>query len=101
MTIAGLAGEIASYVLVGPVAFYPSTPLMLTGIFLCAFGSGLLEPALGGLVSEAAGTRDQGMVQGGNQALHSLTNIAAPLAAGLLYTQFGSSTPFFVGAVIL
>jgi DHA1 family tetracycline resistance protein-like MFS transporter len=101
MTIAGLIAEIASYLLVGAVAFMPSPLLMLVAVFLFAFGSGLLEPALGGLISEAAGPREQGMVQGGNQAIRALLNIGGPLLAGLLYTQFGAASPFVVGAVIL
>jgi MFS transporter, DHA1 family, tetracycline resistance protein len=101
MTIAGLIAEIASYLLVGAVALVPSPLLMLAGVFMFAFGSGLLEPALGGLVSEAAGPGEQGMVQGGNQAIHALLNISGPLLAGLLYTRFGGASPFVVGAAIL
>lgn len=101
MTIAGLVAEIVSYILVGSVAFVPSPLLLLAGIFAFAFGSGLLEPALGGLVSEVTGPRDQGTVQGGNQAIRSLLNIAGPLLAGVLYTRFGQATPFAVGAVVL
>ncbi|HEU5013059.1 MAG TPA: MFS transporter [Roseiflexaceae bacterium] len=101
MTIAGLIAEIVSYLLVGAVALVPSPLLMLVGIFMFAFGSGLLEPALGGLVSAAAGPREQGIVQGGNQAIRSLLNIAGPLLAGLLYARFGGAVPFGVGAVIL
>jgi MFS family permease len=101
MTIAGLIAEIASYLLVGAVAVVPSVALMLVGVFMFAFGSGLLEPALGGLVSEVTGPREQGVVQGGNQAIRSLVNIGGPLLAGLLYTQFGGASPFVVGAAIL
>ncbi|HEU5097947.1 MAG TPA: MFS transporter [Roseiflexaceae bacterium] len=101
LTIAGLLAEIASYLLVAAVAFVPSPLVMLAGVFMFAFGSGLLEPALGGLVSEAAGPREQGMVQGGNQAIRALLNIGGPLLAGLLYTQFGEASPFVVGAAIL
>jgi MFS transporter, DHA1 family, tetracycline resistance protein len=101
MTIAGLSAEIASYLLVGAVALVPSPLLMLVGVFMFAFGSGLLEPALGGLVSEAAGPREQGIVQGGNQAIRSLLNIVGPPLAGLLYIEFGGASPFVVGAIIL
>jgi DHA1 family tetracycline resistance protein-like MFS transporter len=101
MTVAGLVAEIVSYLLVGAVALAPSPLLMLAGVFLFAFGSGLLEPALGGLLSAAAGPREQGIVQGGNQAIRALLNIGGPLLAGLLYTQFGGATPFFTGAAIL
>ena len=101
LTIAGLVVQIASYGLIGAVAIVPSAMLMLAGVFLFAFGSGLLEPALGALVSRAAGPRDQGTIQGGNQAIRALTNIAGPLLAGVLYTQYGGATPFWLGALVL
>jgi MFS transporter, DHA1 family, tetracycline resistance protein len=101
LTIAGLMAEIVSYLLVGAIAIVPSILLMLAGVFLFAFGSGLLEPALAGLVSGAAGPSEQGLVQGGNQAIRALLNIAGPLLAGLLYTRLGGAAPFVVGATVL
>lgn len=101
LMIAGLIAQSVSYVLIGAVALVQSNALMLAGIFLFAFASGLLEPALGALVSAAAGPRDQGTVQGGNQAIRALTNIVGPLVAGGLYTGFGGAAPFWLGGAIL
>jgi DHA1 family tetracycline resistance protein-like MFS transporter len=101
LTIAGLICEAVGYVLVGAVAFVPHPALLLAGIFFFAFGSGLLEPALGALTSMAASSREQGIVQGGNQALRSLTQIAGPLLAGVLYIQFGGAAPYWLGAAVL
>ena len=101
LTIAGLATQILSYLLVGSVAFVHAPLLLLTGIFVFSVGSGLLEPALGALVSVSTDERQQGIVQGGNQSLRALTQIVGPILAGVLYVQFGGATPFFLGAVVL
>ena len=50
-----------------------------------AFGAGLLEPSLGGLVSRSAKPGQQGRVQGANQSLQSITRIIGPLLANYLY----------------
>ncbi|MBA3943527.1 MAG: MFS transporter [Herpetosiphonaceae bacterium] len=101
LTIAGLICEAIAYVLVGAVALTPQPVLMLVGIIFLAVGSGLLEPSLNGLTSAATGPREQGTVQGGNMALRSLTNIAGPLVAGVLYIRLGGETPYWLGAVVL
>ncbi len=36
-----------------------------------------------------------------SQALRSLTQIAGPLLAGLLYTQLGGESPFWLGAAVM
>jgi DHA1 family tetracycline resistance protein-like MFS transporter len=101
LIIAGLVAEIAGYALIAAVAFAPSPLLLLAGVFLFAFGSGFFEPALGGLMSDAAGPREQGIVQGGYQAIRSLLGIAGPLLAGVLYTRFGAASPCVVGGVVV
>jgi predicted MFS family arabinose efflux permease len=62
---------------------------------------GLLEPALNGLISAATGPREQGVVQGGNGALRSLTTIVGTLLAGEMYLRFGGETPYWLGAAVL
>jgi DHA1 family tetracycline resistance protein-like MFS transporter len=101
LTFAGLICEALGFVLVGAIGLVPQPALMWGGILLIAAGSGLLEPSLNALISTAAGSRDQGAVQGGNEALHALINVAGPLLAGLLYVQFGGEAPYWLGAAIL
>ena len=98
---AGLICEAIGYVLVGATALVPQPAFLLVGIVLFAFGSGLLEPSLRALISTAAGPRDQGAVQGGNEALGSLNGIVGPLLAGALYVKLGGEAPFWLGAAIL
>jgi DHA1 family tetracycline resistance protein-like MFS transporter len=101
MTAAGLVCEAAAYVLIGALALVHQPALMVVGLLLFAFGSGLLEPALAALTSRAATDREQGVVQGGNQALHSLAQIVGPLLAGMLYVNLGGEMPYWLGAAIL
>jgi len=101
LTSAGLICEAVGYVLVGVTALVPQPAFLLTGIFLFAVGSGLLEPPLNALISTAAGPREQGTVQGGNEALTSLNGIIGPLLAGVLYVRFGGEAPYWLGATIL
>jgi DHA1 family tetracycline resistance protein-like MFS transporter len=101
LTAAGLVCEAAAYVLIGALALVHQPALMVVGLLLFAFGSGLLEPALGALTSRAATDREQGVVQGGNQALHSLAQIVGPLLAGMLYSRLGGEIPYWLGAAIL
>lgn len=101
LIVAGLICEAVGFTLIGAVALVPQAAFLLVGIFFFAVGSGLLEPALNGLTSAAVGPREQGIVQGGNAALESLTQIAGPLPAWLLYLRFGGATPYWLGAVVL
>jgi len=101
LTIGGLACEMLAYLLIGAIAFVPSALFLWGGIVCYIVGSGLLEPSLGGLVSRAAGRRQQGLVQGGSQSIQSLARILGPLGGGLLYAQVGHASPYWSGALIV
>ena len=66
-----------------------------------AIGTGFLEPASRGLISQAAGPRQQGVVQGGSQSIQSLAMVVGPLIGGVLYTQIGHVVPFWFGAGVV
>jgi DHA1 family tetracycline resistance protein-like MFS transporter len=55
LTIGGLICEMTAYLLIGAVAFVPSTLLLWGGIACYILGSGLLEPSLGGLLYAQVG----------------------------------------------
>lgn len=101
MTTVGLVCEIAGYTLIGAVALTHSAVILLAGIALYAIGTGLVEPASRGLVSQSVGSREQGVVQGGSQSLQSLTLIIGPLLGGFLYTQYGHAIPYWAGAAVV
>jgi DHA1 family tetracycline resistance protein-like MFS transporter len=98
LTVAGLACEIIAYLLLGAVAIVPTPLFVFAGIIMFAIGTGLLEPASRGLISQAAGPRQQGVVQGGSQSIQSLAMVIGPVLGGMLYTQVGHVTPFWSGA---
>ena len=100
LTLGGLICVIIGYLLISSIAFVPSAILLLAGIVLFAGGGGLIEPALRGLTSEAAGPREQGVVQGGSQSIQSLALILGPLWGALLYTQLGHASPYWSGAAL-
>jgi MFS transporter, DHA1 family, tetracycline resistance protein len=100
VTIAGFVFAIMTYLLMGTVVFIPSAVLVYAGIVLFGVSSGLIEPALRGLISQAAGPREQGVVQGSSQSIQSLAMIVGPLVGAALYTGLGHASPYWLGAVI-
>jgi MFS transporter, DHA1 family, tetracycline resistance protein len=87
--------------LLGLVAFIASPILLLAGVALFASCGGLVEPALRGLVSQAAGVGKQGIVQGSSQSVQSLAMIIGPVWAGELYAQFSHASPYWCGAAAI
>lgn len=101
LTIAGLAGMIAAFTLLGMVAIIPTAAMVYGSFALFAVSSGLLEPALNGLTSRATGPDKQGVVQGSNQSIQAVARIAGPLVGGVIYAHFGHATPYLIGAGIM
>src|SRR5262249_15987651 len=100
LTSAGFVFAIITYLLMGAVVFIPSAVLVYAGIVLFGVSSGLIEPALRGLISQAAGPREQGVVQGSSQSVQSLAMIVGPLVGAAFYTGLGHASPYWSGAVI-
>ena len=101
LTVAGLVCEIIAYLLLGAVALVPAPLFVFAGIIMFAIGTGFLEPASRGLISQAAGPRQQGVVQGGSQSIQSLAMVVGPLIGGVLYTQSGHVVPFWGSACVV
>src|SRR6185437_13277427 len=101
LLVVGLGGVMLGYLALGSVAILASPVALIAGIALFAGFGGLVEPTLAGLTSRAAGAQSQGAVQGGSQALQSLTAIFGPLWAGELYTNAGGASPYATAALIV
>jgi DHA1 family tetracycline resistance protein-like MFS transporter len=99
LTVGGLAITGVAYALNASNAWFQSTPFAYFAVIVFAFGGGLIEPALGSLISRAASPREQGRVQGANQSLQSITRIVGPLLAAFLYS-IGASVPYIVCALL-
>lgn len=68
---------------------------------LLAVGGGAATPALSSMVGAQAGEQERGLVMGLNQSASALGRVIGPAFAGLLFDQFGHSSPFWVGAGVL
>ena len=95
LTVAGLVITGIAYALNASNVWFHSTPYAFFNVIVFAFGGGLIEPALGSLISRAADAKEQGRVQGANQSLQSITRIIGPLLAAFLYSV-GASAPYIV-----
>ncbi|NTU47128.1 TCR/Tet family MFS transporter [Candidatus Roizmanbacteria bacterium] len=85
LVLAGLFVTGLAYLGNASLLLFPSSILAYGAVIIFAFGSGLIEPSLGGLISRAASPKEQGRVQGANQSLQSITRIVGPLIAAYLY----------------
>jgi DHA1 family tetracycline resistance protein-like MFS transporter len=101
LIVAGLVLQALSYGLIGLIALVPSPFLLIAGTTLFAASGGLIEPPLAGLTSQAVGPDQQGIVGGASQSLQALTRVLGPLWVGLIYTQFGHSTPYWINIIFV
>jgi DHA1 family tetracycline resistance protein-like MFS transporter len=76
-----------------------SATMVYVSVSVLAIGEGLVSPAILELISRGADDRSQGKVQGGNQGMQSLANIAGPLIVGTIYDSVGHAAPYVIGAV--
>jgi MFS transporter, DHA1 family, tetracycline resistance protein len=99
LVIAGLVVTGIAYACNAFLLVLPSTLFAYIAIIIYAFGSGLIEPALGGIISRVASPQEQGRVQGANQSLQSITRIIGPLLAAYLY-GFIPNLPYILCALL-
>ena len=78
-----------------------SWSLVIVGCLLMPLGFGLNNPALSGLISRATPAEKQGAYLGLNQSTSSLARMCGPPIAGLIFYQFGPSSPFFFATLLL
>lgn len=96
----GLATVACSLILIPILGYVGSYPLfLLTGIGL-AFGSGMYNPSMAGLVSISASDDTQGRSLALNQSAAALGRIIGPTVAGTLFT-WNSALPYGMGFLLL
>ena len=83
------------------IPFSFSVPILLIALAVLAFGSGLSNPMVLGLISQNVGQDEQGSVLGINQALGSLARFFGPVWGGFVYQNLGFQYPFITGAVFM
>lgn len=76
-------------------------PTLLFILMILAFGNGLNNPMVLGLISQNVGQEEQGSVLGINQALGSLARFFGPVWGGFVFQNLGFRFPFFTGGVFM
>jgi MFS family permease len=75
--------------------------MLITGGILFAGAGGLVENSLRELTSRLAGPQRQGLVAGAGGSLSALAMVLGPLGGGLLYSQFGPATAYWLGGCVV
>ena len=74
---------------------------LLVAIVPLSIGAGLIRPALNSLITRSVTGGEYGRVLGLSAAMVSAANASAPLAAGLMFQEWGSSAPFAIGGALM
>jgi DHA1 family tetracycline resistance protein-like MFS transporter len=83
------------------IAFTQALLPLLFAMALIAYGAGVSNPSLSGLISLSAGKTSQGQVLGVSQSAASLARILGPAFAGVVFEIAGADGPYVVGAAIM
>jgi MFS family permease len=96
-----LIGNILTMIGLFSIPFCTSIPQMLLTLTVLAFGNGLNNPMVLGLISMNVSREEQGSVLGITQALGSLARFFGPSWGGFVYQFMGYQAPFISGAVFM
>ena len=96
-----ILGNILTGIGLALIPFSGSITIMLITLTILAFGNGLNNPMVLGLISQNVGQDEQGSVLGVNQALGSLARFLGPVWGGFIYQSLGFHFPFLTGAFFM
>jgi len=96
-----IAGNIITGIGLLLIPFSYSVPLLIIVMTVFAFGNGLNNPMVLGLISKNSGRDEQGSVLGINQALGSLARFFGPVWGGFVFEKIGYFAPFVSGALFM
>jgi DHA1 family tetracycline resistance protein-like MFS transporter len=97
---AGLAVNACGFLMIAAIPFVQSVAFLFAAIAVFTFGDGLFQPAMSGMIANAASDRERGQVQGANQARQAVARVLAPLCAAFLYGRHPAA-PYVAGAAII
>jgi DHA1 family tetracycline resistance protein-like MFS transporter len=83
------------------VAYSPTAAWIFPGVALIAVGAAFTNPTLNGMISQRSAANEQGSILGTTQSVLSLTRVAGPAWAGLVFDRFGPSSPYWTGAAFI
>jgi DHA1 family tetracycline resistance protein-like MFS transporter len=85
LAIGGLVSLVVGFTILSVLTFTRTPALAFVGIFFSAMGNGLVIPSITGLLSQSAGAREQGRVQGGSQSVQALARVVGPVWVSLIF----------------
>ncbi|HUC63619.1 MAG TPA: MFS transporter [Alphaproteobacteria bacterium] len=94
-------GAIALAIGLALIAFTHALAPLLLAMALLAYGAGVANPSLSGLISLSTGRTSQGQVLGVSQSAASLARILGPACAGAIFEIAGENGPYIAGAAIM
>jgi DHA1 family tetracycline resistance protein-like MFS transporter len=95
----GLLVNAFGFALIACLVFVPRVEFLLASIMIFTLGDGLFQPAISGIIANAAPADSQGLVQGANQAQQALARMLGPLLAAVL-SPLAAGAPYWTGALI-
>ncbi|MFN0106482.1 MAG: MFS transporter [Bryobacteraceae bacterium] len=98
MAIQGFVLFVAGFLV---VAAAPTAVWLFPGVALIAVGSSFTNPTLNAFISQRSPATEQGSILGTTQSVLSLTRVAGPAWAGLVFDRFGPSSPYWTGAAFI
>ncbi len=98
MAIMGLITLIPGLILIG---ITQSVFLLYCGLFFLACGSAMVIPCLTTLVTLYTPASEQGKSVGIFRSLGALARVIGPTLASIIYYMYGSSAPYYIGALFL
>lgn len=101
IVILGMISEVIGYILIAASALFSFYPLLILGMFIFAFGDSIFGPSFNGIVSKSGDSSEQGMIQGGSQAIQSLARIIGPVIGGQIYASLGHAAPALMGVILI
>ncbi|MES1256754.1 MAG: MFS transporter [Acidobacteriota bacterium] len=96
-----LAGLVFGAVGLGAAAFAHSIFVFALALVPLSFGMGFGMPTISSLVSQCAGSHEQGRVQGVASAVESLSRTLGPVAGTVLLARYGVSSPYLAAAAFM
>ncbi len=95
-----ICGALAYVAGLSQLAMSATLPMTVAGLILCGAGLGAYNPSAFALASRQARGHDRGAVMGTYVASASLARVLGPFTSGAIYTLWGPSMPFLVGACV-
>lgn len=96
-----LSGTFALIFGLALMPYTPNIPVYCAVLALMAFGAGINNPSIAGLLSRQVGVEEQGGIMGIAQSLASLGRILGPMWGGYSFGALGDEWPFLTAGMFM